>query len=68
MQVSLALQEKEADGTDSSGPIAHLCQGAEPACVLYDVQGTLHFSKAQFLPNLLRVQLLLCSVSFTSLC
>lgn len=67
MQVSLALQEKEVGGTDSMGLITHLCQGAGPTCILYDVYGTLHFSRAQFLPNLLRVQLLLCTVSFTSL-
>lgn len=47
--------------------IAHLYQGAEPTCILYDVYGTLPFSRAQFLPNLLRAQLLLCRVSFTSL-
>lgn len=67
MQISLVLQEKEVGGTDSMGLITHLCQGAEPTCILYDVYGTLHFSRAQFLPNLLRVQLLLCTVSFTSL-
>lgn len=66
-QVSLALQEKEVGGTNSLGLNAHLCQGAEPTCILYDVNDTLHFSRAQFLTNLLRVQLLLCTVSFTSL-
>lgn len=66
MQVSLALQKKEVGGTDSLGLTAHLCWGAEPTCILYDVYGTLHFSGAQFLPNHLRVRLLLCTVTFTS--
>lgn len=65
MQVALVLQSKAIGGTDSLDLIAHLCQGAEPTCILYDVYGTLHFSRAQFLPNLLRAWLLLCTVSFT---
>lgn len=48
--------------------LLRVCQGAEPDRILYDVYGTLHFSKAQILPKLLRAQLLVCAVSFTSLC
>ncbi|PKU41648.1 5-hydroxytryptamine receptor 2a [Limosa lapponica baueri] len=55
------------DGT-SKGSISPVNEkGAEPACKLYDGHGTLRFSEAQFLPKFLRVQLLVCAVSFTCL-